>query len=275
MEHRIALQAYVTHWRQQNGHLVADAVLIRPGVWCGSHGCILHSRDVIRQSTPSWNGVPVSLDHPVINGTPVSIWQSERIFNQHAIGHLENATFRRDALRGRIVVTSRDRSLRSRLPQMREVSIGAFTDDVPSSGTYGGREYVAIAQRYTPDHLALLPEDSRGACSWEAGCGIGALSRRDREMLINTAAEMISKFNLRKEDFFMSNQDYDTEVLAPTDYGRPDRTGMTAEKLATLQKRADQNGTLLPIELNKQIPEQHEENEQDILLPTGFNRRGR
>lgn len=63
-----------------------------------------------------------------------------------------------------------------------EVSIGAYILVESRAGVYNGKGYKAIWRFVVPDHLAMLPEDAIGACSWETGCGAPRLMRGEREV---------------------------------------------------------------------------------------------
>ena len=52
-----------------------------------------------------------------------------------------------------------------------EVSVGVYSDEENTQGTWNGEKYTAIAYNHRPDHLAILP-DAVGACSIEDGCGL-------------------------------------------------------------------------------------------------------
>lgn len=52
-----------------------------------------------------------------------------------------------------------------------EVSIGARVGVRSLSGTYKGKTFNGIWERVTPDHFAMLPRGSKGACNIEDGCG--------------------------------------------------------------------------------------------------------
>ena len=54
-----------------------------------------------------------------------------------------------------------------------EVSVGAYTFPVFSSGNSGGEAYYVIRTNITPHHLAIIPDGQKGACSLEDGCGLG------------------------------------------------------------------------------------------------------
>jgi hypothetical protein len=52
-----------------------------------------------------------------------------------------------------------------------EVSTGLYALEEDKEGEYEGQEYKVIWRNITPDHLAVLPKGSIGACSIEDGCG--------------------------------------------------------------------------------------------------------
>jgi len=173
MEKKAVMQANLAGaWRQRGNAMVAPAVLVRETVLCGSRGCLLHPRQTIQQSVKSWNGIPVTLSHPTDSrGQPVSIRQTPG----KAIGHVEAPRFRNGKLLADIVIPSPTPALRTKLAPLKQVSVGLYSDEIPATGVYGGKEYSAISQDYRPDHLAILPQNEQAACAWGAdGCGIGA-----------------------------------------------------------------------------------------------------
>ena len=60
---------------------------------------------------------------------------------------------------------------RARAGEMIEVSVGAWVSAERSSGTADGQRYSAVWRDIVPDHLAMLPEGTEGACSVDMGCG--------------------------------------------------------------------------------------------------------
>src|SRR5690606_6341218 len=64
---------------------------------------------------------------------------------------------------------------RLRAGQPLEVSTGLGVDQEPANGIWVNRlgqhiRYTAVARRFRPDHLAILPHQE-GACSLRDGCG--------------------------------------------------------------------------------------------------------
>lgn len=158
-------------------YVVASATLIVPGVLPGSGGPLLYPLEEIRRNFFAWNGMPVTLGHPMRDGMPISARQPS-VWRTSVIGTLFNVSAE-DKLRGEIwfdVETTRraDPSILNRLERGEpiELSTGLFLDpDSSVSGKHEGRDYVAVARNYRPDHLAVLT-DSRGACSIADGCGV-------------------------------------------------------------------------------------------------------
>lgn len=164
---------------QGKSHIVVPVVLMAEGVHNGSHGPVLHSEEDLAKYPASWNGIPVVVQHPEEDGINVSA-NSPAIIEQAKVGRIFNTHFDSGKLRAEAWLDEERLSnispeslacIKQGLPL--EVSVGVFTDDEESVGTWNGEDYTAISHNHRPDHLALLPS-SKGACSWEDGCGIRA-----------------------------------------------------------------------------------------------------
>jgi hypothetical protein len=142
------------------------------GVHHGSFGPIYWPAHVLAQSARKWNGVPVTIDHPKdFDGNHVSIHATD---GTAIIGTVQSARYDsgKKAMKAEIQIPA-NHPRRSEIEQIREVSVGVFSDETYTPGSFNGEDYIACAIRQDPDHLALLP-DVKGACSWEDGCGIRA-----------------------------------------------------------------------------------------------------
>jgi hypothetical protein len=132
-----------------------------------------------------WNGRPLTMSHPVDKkGNPVSAnspqtlteWQVGQLFNTRLVGGklLTEAWVEVERAKG---LNANSKSTLKALQdgEMIEVSTGYFAQLEETEGTYGkgkdAEEYVAIQRNIVPDHLALLPQGVKGACSIEDGCG--------------------------------------------------------------------------------------------------------
>ena len=76
----------VSPWTIQNGKATAPVTLVTEGVHCGSEGCILWKDHILKENASKWNNIPVTLEHPMIDGSPVSVDQSSEIHNKFAEG---------------------------------------------------------------------------------------------------------------------------------------------------------------------------------------------
>ena len=127
------------------------------------------------KSTQSWNGRPVSINHPDGQET----CNSPENYQKQWIGFIFNAKY--DASEKKLsseVWVDADRGGRIidlvNSGKNMDISIGAYGDIIPSNGVaQNGVEYNYEMKNITGDHLAVLP-DGIGACSWKDGCGIRA-----------------------------------------------------------------------------------------------------
>lgn len=164
---------------QNRAHLVVPVIMMVEGVHHGSHGPLLHLEAELAHCLPSWNGIPISVLHPEIEGTPVSA-NAPDVIDQQSVGRVYNAAFVNGQLRAeawldvsRLGEVSPQAMAYIRQGRPLEVSVGVFTDDELTPGDWQGEAYQGIAHNHRPDHLALLP-GGVGACSWADGCGIRA-----------------------------------------------------------------------------------------------------
>lgn len=180
---------------QGKTHLVVPVIMMREGVHNGSHGQIFHPIDELGHFEGAWNGIPVSIQHPSVDGKHVSA-NSPDIIDANVVGKVFNTHVEGDKLRAeawldkeRLKQISPATAAYLQKGQPVEVSLGMFTDDEAGEGNWNGESYVATARNHRPDHLALLP-GGKGACSWKDGCGIRA---NEENNMVRT------KFNTNKE----------------------------------------------------------------------------
>ena len=128
-----------------------------------------------------WNGRPVVPNHPMRNGIQVSA-NDPAILEQEAIGQVFNAGL--DIANKRLLMeawinpvkaekSEHGRALMERIRRKQpiEVSVGTFVLNEPTQGQFGDKRYASVWRQIIPDHLALLPEGTTGACSIKMGCG--------------------------------------------------------------------------------------------------------
>lgn len=158
-------------------HLIVPVVMMVEGVHNGSQGPLLHTIDELGKFPETWNDIPIMVNHPEIEGRPVSA-KKPRLIDSTAVGRVYNtkidgkklkAEAWLDELQLKAVSPIAYNYILEKKPL--EVSIGVFTDDEMTRGVWNEETYDAIAKNHRPDHLALLP-GGKGACSWEDGAGI-------------------------------------------------------------------------------------------------------
>ena len=138
---------------------------------------LLYPKTELARSTGGWNGRPVTVGHPKVDGKNVSA-NSPTVLDSTQIGFIFDTLMRDDdgALQSEVWldVTKIDMFPKVRDTvqngNMLEVSTGLFLDQQGEAGEFNGVKYNAIAANHLPDHLALLPGEV-GACSIKDGAG--------------------------------------------------------------------------------------------------------
>lgn len=154
-------------------HIIAPVVMLVEGV----HRDLYYPPDELANTPETWNNVPVTVNHPMRNGVPISA-TDPKIIEAVGVGRVFNARWDGSRLRaeawidvekaGRVapeVLTSLSNG------QPLEISTGVYTDSDGLAGNWNGEAYSGTARNYRPNHLALLPY-AQGACNWADGCGI-------------------------------------------------------------------------------------------------------
>lgn len=171
-------------------YLVAPSVILVSGVLNGSKGALYYPPDEVEKEPHRWNHIPIVVNHPMLNGVPVS-GRDPQILDKYWIGHVYKTTpvekngkvklwvenwFDEESTKR---VDARIWALLERGEPI-ELSTGLLTDNqvAVTNSSYNGIPFQYIARNYRPDHLAILP-DNIGACSIKDGCGV----------LINQAAK--------------------------------------------------------------------------------------
>lgn len=174
---------------EQRDHLVVPVIGLVEGVLHAVNApepeLVLASEFGI--SPGGWGGRPVTWDHPSMNGERVMA-NDPRTLERYSVGQVFNPRMHEDGkqllleawLDGMKDHLPEARTLRDRLKtnETVEVSVGVFCTAEKAEGTYNGRKYNAIWRNIVPDHLAMLPRGSVGACSVEDGCGAPRTARK-------------------------------------------------------------------------------------------------
>lgn len=170
-----AIFATMARTEQLDGvdHLVIPVVALKEGVLNG----LFYPAAEIKQFASSWNGAPITINHPILNGKDASA--NLPIFESTInVGRVFNARYEADGLKGEAWINIEKakrlgyESIIQHLQEgkMMEVSTGLNALIAQTPGTYNNVAYTAIIKSIRPDHLAFLPNET-GACSIEDGCG--------------------------------------------------------------------------------------------------------
>lgn len=135
---------------------------------------LFFSGDELAKSVGSWNGRPVSMNHPEDQET----CNCPDNYQKQWLGFIFNTRYEEvsrelkaelwiDAVRGDSIIG------KIKNGDQIDVSIGAYGDLTPVLGGDNGTEHQYKMTNIVGDHLAVLP-DGVGACSWKDGCGIRA-----------------------------------------------------------------------------------------------------
>lgn len=179
--HGFAVPAYKPEFREHLGKsvIVVPVVMMTEGVHNGSFGPIYHSIDELGKYPESWNGIPVTIDHPKRDGDYISA-NDPLVVESSVVGRVYNTKVKGKKLTAEAWLDSDSLAIFS--PELLsyikdgkplEVSLGMFSDVDYREGSWSDEFYIGKAYNYRPDHLALLPT-GKGACSIQDGCGIRA-----------------------------------------------------------------------------------------------------
>lgn len=147
-------------------HYVIPVTMLVVGTHHGSNGPITYTADELKSSARAWNGKPVVVYHPQLNGQGVSAADPD-IIDRQRIGTIFNTYFDGRRLTAEAWIDA------ERVEQVDERVADAVRLNQKmevSTGLYFALEG-DIARNYQPDHLAILP-DLVGACSIADGCGM-------------------------------------------------------------------------------------------------------
>lgn len=165
-----------TEYLEGRKHIVVPTVMIKEGVWEGSHGKIYYSSAELEKSVPSWDHKPVLNYHPECADGENDC--SPRIINESKIGVILNAGFGTSKLRNETWIDEdRAKKINDKIleavekGEKVEVSTGLKADSVKKSGIHNGKKYPHEAVNISGRHLAIL-HGLVGACSVKDGAGL-------------------------------------------------------------------------------------------------------
>lgn len=135
-----------------------------------------------------WEERPIYAGHPMIGGKPVA---STANHGKTAIGVVRNARVEKDRFKADAwfdpTLAGPEMMARLASEEPIDISVGVFAETTPVPGNWNGRAYAAEWTSVIPDHLAILPIEERGACSWAMGCGVRAATGNGELRMLNRA----------------------------------------------------------------------------------------
>lgn len=212
-------------------HLVVPVVALVEGVLFPSNAPFneLALASEFGKQPQGWNGRPIVFDHPVRNGVQVSA-NSPEILESEAFGQLFNTRLDGKKLKTEAWINLErvaelgddviDAVERIKNDDTVEVSTGLFISLEVVSGTFEDEEFGGIWREVVPDHLAILPKGTVGACSVADGCGAPRLNAAhidntcecdaggDSDMTDNTGND-----NSERKGFFQSLSEKFTDLF--------------------------------------------------------------
>ena len=185
-----------TEEKEGQHFIVIPIIALVEGVHVGSGGAGFYPSAEIDRTAQNWNGVPLTVNHPIDNGgSPITANNPETL-RKYSIGTFENVRYEGGKLKGegwidlnRIELISPETLETIRFGNRLEVSTGLFTGSDGTPGTWNGERFDETLSDFIPDHLALLP-NSQGACNFDAGCGVRMNTKKECK---------ICKLNINKE----------------------------------------------------------------------------
>lgn len=169
-------------------HLVVPTVLLMEQVLNGSSGPIFYPHAENKKGVAAWNHMPIVINHPEVDGSPVSARTPDEL-NSRKVGVVLNAAaddatkkikaecwFDVDRLKATDVRIYNN--VVKEVPT--ESSTGLFLNADPVKGKFGDTHYDHVARDQNPDHLAVLP-DKVGALSIKMGGGLFANADKESE----------------------------------------------------------------------------------------------
>jgi|GEM_PF-6256751 len=218
-------------------HLIVPIVAIVEGVL---NGALVPQAEFGRYAE-SWNGRPVPVYHPEMNGAHISANRPD-VIERSTIGQTFNARVEGAKLKMEawIDVQKAERlgygPLVAQLEagEAIEVSTGYFADDDNAPGDWQGEPYGVIHRNIRPDHLALLPGQI-GACSVADGCGtrVNQQQKGSFAMKVNEAWATVTRALGLKANCQCKEKSMD--VLKEAE-GLVNANALDAKQLAAIQK---------------------------------------
>jgi hypothetical protein len=232
--------------------LIAPATSIVVGVLPGSDGSLFYPAKHVSRNPSKWDGIPLLINHPTLNGQPVSA-RYPGIVAANGVGFAYNSHFNesRQSLRHQFHfdVESLRRIQPATLADIQsgrkvEISTGLYLRKLPIVGpdgstlAFNGKPYTHTTSNYRPDHIAILVNE-RGACGVDDGCGINNMAKRTKDTDKSPSAKKVGKYTLTESDISLGED----AAKQLKDSGHNPASWVTDEgKWEKAKKQADKGG---------------------------------
>jgi len=205
----------------------------------------------LRVAPGGWNSRPIIMDHPH-NGDDYTSANDPEILEQLQFGTIFHAKYHNnrviadaylDPARAKVVGPDAvDVIERLRSGKMVETSGCAYTVARLESGTHSsGKRYGAVWVEITPDHLAMLPRGTEGACSVDMGCGMPRAARANNHDQTKGAHTVASTVKANKDKIKGAVARFTSQVSRLSAAGTDSQGQEDAEKIQyeTISKMLD------------------------------------
>jgi len=214
-------------------HLIVPTVMLVPGVLNGEYV----SAAEVAASVMAWNDVPIPIEHPRERGLPISARQPS-VLERSVVGRLYGANVGPTGnLRGEMWLDVGKVGALGYGAMLELLAAGgpvevstAYYRDLDSSTS--GTGFTGAAKNLKPDHLALLPH-SKGACSWQDGCGAPRVNEDEADNDARTSADAESHTEERGNNM---NETEQQETVIANDAPEPVETQVETQVEPTVNE---------------------------------------
>lgn len=195
IQNRVAPYTVQRIQHKGRAHLKVPCVMILEGVHCNPKGCFLYRQEALALNVSDWNGMPVSIQHPInTERCDNPITHNEQVTGEVFNARMDGNKLKADLFLDETRLMELNSNLHNQVLQGNaiEVSTGLIAMQMANGGTWSGQDYDGEVLNLKPDHLAILPGDV-GACSIEDGCGIRNVNNPAFDGIEDTSWQNVDK----------------------------------------------------------------------------------
>jgi hypothetical protein len=173
-------------------------VMLTEGVHKGSSGAAYYSKEELSRNVNAWDHKPVVVYHPIkSDGTPKTACDPH-VLNNSQVGIILNTHYdgklKAEAWLDEELTKKADERIIESIEkgEMTEISTGLYSDTEDVKGTWNSEKYDFKVKDFSPDHLAILP-DQKGACSIADGAGLLRVNSETKDSKFSDWANCVKK----------------------------------------------------------------------------------